>query len=443
MRHKRIIPDRLILIAFVLCYMHCAPDSSPDRTQNEPAAPVKEENRYQNRLEQKFEYADMKDSPLRQLAADNAAFGMSLYSQISKNPGNVFFSPYSISEAFALLYAGAKGETAAELENTLHITLKDNSLHAAYRDMLNEFDDYKALTGGSGDTLKTRIDVANGFWAQNGFPLRDDFVGAVRHYHRAEPATLDFAGAPKQSCTTINEWISDRTLGMIKNMLSPSALNSQTTLVMANTIYFEAKWQQQFTIGSTKPGEFHRLDNTTVNVPLMNQQSSYGYTEQVDWQAAEILYYEIPMTMLIILPRPGKFSEVERLVSGNFLASLVDTLRSEILELTIPKFKFTSPTLDLKESFKTLGLQMVFTEKADLSGISTQKLILSNVFHKATVTVDEEETKAGAATALRLYTGRPTETKPIEFTADRPFIFLIRDLKSRAVLFMGRVVDPS
>jgi serpin B len=439
---KRIVPNHLILVAFVLCFMHCAPDSSPDRTQNEPAAPVKEENRYQDRLEQRFGYAEMKDSPLRQLARDNATFGMSLYSQISKNPGNVFFSPYSISEAFALLYAGTKGETAAELENTLHITLRDSSLHTAYRDMLNEFDEYKALTGGSGDTLKTRIDVANGLWAQNGFPLRDDFVSTVRDYHRSELASLDFAGAPEQSRTTINEWISDRTQGMIKNMLSPASLKNKTSLVMANAIYFEAQWQQQFTIGSTKQGDFHRLDNSTVTTPLMSQQSSYGYTEQTDWQAAEILYNEIPMTMLIILPRPGKFSEVEQMLTGKFLSSLVDSLRSERLELTIPKFKFTSPTLDLKESFANLGLKTVFTEKADLSGISTRQLILDNVYHKATVTVDEEGTKAGAATALRLFTGRPIDN-PIEFTADRPFIFLIRDLKSQAVLFMGRVVDPS
>jgi serpin B len=431
------VVERFFLIAFVFCLLQSIPACSQRPTETKTA--VEKKAMYTER----YGYTDMEGSPLRQLARDNAAFGMSLYSQISKNPGNVFFSPYSISEAFALLYAGAKGETATEMERALHITLKSDNLHVAYQDMLKGFDEFVAYKRNPKDENKVRIDIANGLWAQKGFPLRDDFVGTVRNYHRAEPATLDFAGAPEQSCTTINNWISDRTIGMIKDIVTPGSVNASTKLVLANTIYFEAKWSSPFLSMATKEGEFHTLNNSTVTVPMMVERTPYGYTEDSAWQAAELSYRDIPMAMLVILPRPRKFAEVERMLNAEFLASLDNSLQYESLLLTIPKFKFTSPSITLKETLSTLGLKTVFTEKADLSGISTSPLSLADALHKASVVVDEEGTIAAATTVLLMRGSGPSPKKPIEFTADRPFIFLIRDLKSRAVLFMGRVVDPS
>jgi serpin B len=427
---------RFSLVVLLLCLVHSVPIFSQPLASEITAAQKKDQ------YEKRHGYADMVGSPLRQLAADNAAFGMDLYAQINKNPGNIFFSPYSISEAFAMLYSGAKGETATELERVLHITVDKDSLHMIYRDLFTLLDHYVTF---SNESVKgCTLDIANGLWVQNGYPLRNEYVTTLREFHRSEPASLDFAGAAEQSRATINNWISDRTKGMIKDIVTPGSVNASTRLVLANTIYFEAKWSGPFLSRDTKEGEFHRLDSTTVTVPMMHRHviGGLGYAEDADWQAAELPYRNGGLVMLIILPRPGRFAEIERILNAGFLASLDDSLRYENVLLTIPKYKITSPTLDLKEALTTLGLKTVFTRKADFSGTSTSPLFLDKAIHKAMVSVDEEGTIAAGATVLPRLAGVPS-ANPIEFTADRPFIFLIRDLKSRAVLFMGRVMDPS
>jgi serpin B len=424
------VVERFFLIAFTFCLIESIPAFSQRPTVTKTA--VEKKAMYT----QRYGYADMKGSPLRKLTADNATFGMDLYKQISKNSGNIFFSPYSISEALAMLYVGAKGETATEMERALHITMKSD-LHTLYRDIHASFDTYATVDG-------FKMDIANGLWVQNGFPLKKTYTATLRENHRSKPTSLDFVKAPEKSRIIINNWISDRTKGMIKDIVGPGSISSATRLVLANTIYFEAKWSLPFISKATKEGEFHRLDNSTVTVPMMHRTTLdlSGYTDGADWQAAQIAYKGDNIAMLFILPRSGKFSEVEKMVNADFLASIDDSIRYEMLILSIPKFKFTSPSLSLKESLKTLGLQTVFTGKADFSGISTKPLFLADALHKASVAVDEEGTIAAAATVLPMMLGTASPN-PIEFTADRPFIFLIRDLKSRAVLFMGRVVDPS
>jgi len=382
-------------------------------------------------------------APLRQLAADNTVFGIDLYMQFSKKPGTPPPPPPTPPPPFAMLYTGAKGETAKEIERTLHYTLKGYSLHTAYRDMLAGFEKSTPRNPESG----FKLNIANGLWVQTGFPLKNNFVATLRDFHRSAPASLDFEKLPEQSRITINNWISDHTQNMIKDIISPGALNSATRLVLANTIYFEAKWQKPFKESNTMERPFHRLDNSTVSVPMLRQNpiDNIGYTETTTWQAAR-LEYNVPMAMLIILPRPGKFLEVERMLTAQFLATIDNSMRDESLILTIPKFKFTSPSLSLKETLGQLGMKSVFTTGADLSGISTNPLFLSEALHKATIIVDEKGTIASAATVLITMKGEMTTQKPkvpIIFTADWPFIFLIQDTKTGMVLFMGRVVDPS
>jgi serpin B len=377
---------------------------------------------------------------LRQLATDNTAFGVELYTQLRKNDGNIIFSPYSISEAFAMLYAGAKGETAFEIARTFHISLKGSTLHTAYRDILTNFDtDTNTNTG-----IGFKLNIANGLWIQTGFPLNKEFVATLQDFHRSAPASLDFAKAPEKSNTIINNWIREKTQNMLKDILPPGIINTKTSLVLVNTVYFDAKWDRPFNADFTKEMPFYRPDSTTVTVPMMHggMPDLTAYTAGVDWQAVQLPYKNSSMAMLIILPRPGKLLDVERMLSATFIASTYDSLRGERLALTVPKFKYISPTLDLKETLGNLGLKTLFTGKADLSAISTLPLISFDVFHKAYVIVDEEGTKAGAFTIEDISYGRRNEN-PIEFTADRPFIFLIRDTETGMMLFMGRVVDPS
>jgi serpin B len=374
---------------------------------------------------------------LSQLATDNTAFGVELYTQLRKNDGNIIFSPYSISEAFAMLYAGAKGETAFEIARTFHISLKGDNLHKAYRDILTNFDT-NTNTG-----IGFKLNIANGLWIQTGFPLKKEFVSTLQNFHLSAPASLDFERAPEKSNTIINNWVSDHTNNMIQDTLPPGAIHPLTRLVLANTVYFDAKWDCPFNAASTRELPFHCPDSTIVAVPMMRGMPDLtAYTAGVDWQAVQLPYKNTSMAMLVILPRPGKLLDIERMLSANFLTSIDDSLRNELVMLSIPKFKYISPSLDLKETFNTLGMRTVFTEKADLSGICDTLLWVDKAIHKAMVAVDEEGTIAAAATVLTLKIGN-SSPKYIEFTADRPFIFLIRDTETGMVLFMGRVVDPS
>jgi serpin B len=382
---------------------------------------------------------------LHQLADGNTAFGTDLYTQFSKNPGNIFFSPYSISEAFAMLYAGARGETAEELARVLHFTLENDDLQQAYRAQLSYFD---AMARASKDE-KITINIVNGFWTQKGTPLRKEYISLLRKQHRSKPISLNFDKNTDKAQRTIDTWFNHKTDGLIKNMLPQGALNADTQLVLANTIYFDARWSHKFNGYYTKKDEFHRMDSTTVSVPMMYipRMLELRYAEGVDWQALELPYTHRPdmgeMVMLIILPQPGYFPVVESQFNEELLEQIDTTLDDRSVRVVLPKFTFTSPSLDMKEIMTCLGMRTVFDRySADLAGISTKgsdPLFLDNVFHKASITVAEDGTVASAGTALQL---RPAGV-PIKFTADRPFIYLIRDTKTGMVLFMGRVVDPS
>lgn len=345
---------------------------------------------------------------LRQLASDNTVFGIDLYNQLSKSPGNILFSPYSIAEAFVMLYAGARGETAKEMASALHISLGADDLHQMYRAQLSYFD---AMAHASKDE-KIKINIANGFWTQKGSPLRKEYTSLLRKQHRSKPAPLNFEKDTDKARQTINTWFNRKTDGLVKNMLPQGALNADTQLVLANTIYFDAKWSQKFNGYYTKKDEFQRLDNTTVSVPMMRipKMVQLRYAEGIDWQALELPYNHRPdmgeMAMLIILPHLGHFPMVESQFNKELLAQIDTTLDDRSVRVVLPKFTFTSPSLDMKEILMCLGMRTVFDRySADLSGINTEgsdPLFLGQAFHKASITVAEDGTVASAGTALQL-----------------------------------------
>jgi serpin B len=386
-------------------------------------------------------------TPVRQLSGNIINLSFELYSGIGKASGNCFFSPYSISMGLSMLWYGARGTTKDEIAGVMHSTFTGDELRTAYMSTAKVFDDNRnALLQRQDDSPKfLRLLVANGYWVQNAYPLRKEYTDIMRNTFGAESKNLDFITAPEESRRTINTWISDRTERMIENILPPGVITSATRLVLANTVYFEAKWDLPFVSRVTVDGYFHLLDGSTVTVPMMHQRSLdfHRYTDTSDWQAAELPYCDKSMVMLIILPRPGRFEVVERSLSAEMLSSLDDSLRGANLDITFPKFKFTSPSLSLRRILSDLGMKTAFAGKADFSGItSNRELVLDDVFHKASVTVDEEGTIAAAATVGTMLGGTPM-SGPIAFTVDRPFIFIIRDHNTRMVLFIGRMVDPS
>jgi len=253
---------------------------------------------------------------------------------------------------------------------------------------------------------------------------------------------LDFASALEESRVTINNWVSEQTEGRIEDLIPQGALDPLTVLVLTNAIYFNAAWAEPFEEKLTEEGTFHLLDGGEVTVPMMRQTKSFGYAEGEGYQAVELPYDGWELSMVILLPQAGEFESFEGALDAGRVDGIVDDLVHRQVALTMPKFEFESG-FSLKDALAALGMPDAFTGAADFSGMTGERdLFISEVLHKAFVSVDEAGTEAAAATAVVMTKmGMPEE--PVEVSMDRPFIFLIRDVETGAILFVGRVIDPS
>jgi serpin B len=378
---------------------------------------------------------------IRTLAAANTAFALNLYQTMRSTESNLFFSPYSISEAMAMTYAGARGQTDTEMARALSFTLPQASLHPAFNRL-----DLELAKRGEGSKGKDgkgfRLHVVNAIWGQRDYKFLDPFLDTLATSYGAGLRLADFKNQTEPSREMINAWVSDQTEKRIKDLLPQGSVNPMTRLVLTNAIYFNAAWQLPFPKTATAPGPFHRLNDTDVTVSMMKQTASFRYVAGTGYQAAEMLYDGGELSMLVVLPQSGKFDEFEKSLDGPALQAMVNGLAAHQVALAMPKFEFES-SLGLRQSLTKLGMGVAFTESADFSGMSGgQDLLIQDVLHKAFVSVDEEGTEAAAATAVIVgTTSMPPE--PVTMTLDRPFLFLIRDNATGAVIFLGRVSDPT
>jgi serpin B len=253
---------------------------------------------------------------------------------------------------------------------------------------------------------------------------------------------LDFAGAPEESRVTINDWVSEETEGKIENLIPQGAIDPLTRLVLTNAIYFNAAWANPFEKDATQDGPFTLLDGSQVTVPMMRQTESFGYTRGEGYQAVELPYDGREMSMVILLPDRDGFEPFEDSLDAERVQAIVEDLEYGQVVLTMPKFEFDSG-FSLKEALIAMGMPAAFSGGADFSGMTGDRaLSIADVIHKAFVSVDEEGTEAAAATAVVMVESA-MPGQPVEVTIDCPFIFLIRDIETGAILFVGRVVDPS
>jgi serpin B len=253
---------------------------------------------------------------------------------------------------------------------------------------------------------------------------------------------VDYIHAAEASRQTINQWVSDQTEGKIKDLLPQGSINELTRLVLTNAIYFNAAWASQFEKAMTQNGPFHRLDGSTVTVPMMHQMKSFRYAEGADYQAVELPYDGNQLSMVIILPAADRFNSFEAGLDSVQVKDIIASLQSSQVNLAMPRFKIESE-FGLKPALGSLGMAAAFSpDEADFSGMDGQKdLYISDVVHKAYVSVDEAGTEAAAATGVIVgTTSLPTNIKNV--TLDHPFIFLIRDIPTGTILFLGRVMDP-
>jgi serpin B len=384
---------------------------------------------------------DTTTSQLAALVSGNSTFAFNLYQQLTKgNNGNIFYSPYSISTALAMTYAGANGDTATQMAKALNFTLPQAQLHPAFNDLALQL--ASRGQGASGTNGKSfALNIANALWCEKTFNFLPDFLNTLGQNYGAGVNLLDFVNSPELSRVTINNWVSNETNDKINNLIPAGAITPQTRLVLTNAIYFDAAWQNPFSPNKTQSGTFNLLDGSTVSVPMMNNEASYGYTQGSGYQAVELTYSGNQVAMDIIMPDAGNFTKFESGMTADSISGIINSMQTKSTNLTMPKFSFDS-SFSLNAALSALGMPVAFSDQADFSGMTGNKdLTIADVVHKAYVAVDEQGTEAAAATGVVMSAMAIMNQNNV--TIDQPFIFVIRDMQTGAILFVGRVMNPA
>ena len=366
---------------------------------------------------------------------------------MNDSDGNLLISPHSISMALAMVYGGSRGDTERQMAETLYFDLPQDRLHSAF----NTLD--LSLTGRiSGEEANpVPLRVASSVWGQEGRHFLPAYLDILALNYGEEVRQLDFMRDPNAASARINEWASDETEGRISHLISPDAITPFTKLVLANAVYFKAEWQQPFDDRAASRQLFYALDGTEERVEMMRQQSRLRYAAGQGYRIVELPYRGRGMAMTILVPDSGRFGEFEESLSGSALMGMLKGLNHEVVRLTMPRFE-TESAFRLSDTLRDMGMENAFDYgSADFSGMDGRScqakgdvcLLISDVLHRAFVSVDEAGTEAAAATAVTERTTQafiPEETV-VELTIDRPFIFFIRDLETGSLLFLGRMVS--
>jgi serpin B len=376
------------------------------------------------------------------LVEGNSGFAFDLYQALRDKEGNLFYSPYSISLALAMTYAGARGETEQEMADTLRFLLAQDDLHRAFNAL-----DIELASRGEGaqgrDDQGFRLNIVNAIWGQRDYPFLDEFLDTLAENYGAGLRLLDFIKAPEESRITINEWVSDQTEERIKDLIPQGAIDSLTRLVLTNAIYFNAAWQYPFDENDTQDGTFYLLDGSEITVPMMHQTEDFSYAEGDGYQVVQLPYDGRELAMVILLPRSGQFEAFEDTLGAQQVAAMIHDLERRQVILTMPKFEFESE-FSLKQTLAAMGMPTAFSDGADFSGMTgNRELKISDVIHKSFVAVDEAGTEAAAATAVIMEMTALPPAEAVEVSIDRPFLFLIRDIDTGTILFVGRVTNPA
>ncbi len=384
---------------------------------------------------------DVSGEELAELVAGNTAFAFDFYQAVRGEEGNLFYSPYSISAALAMLYAGSAGTTEQQIGDTFHFTLDQDTLHPAFNAL-----DLALESRGEGaegqDGEGFRLNIANALWGEQEYTFLDTFLDVLAENYGAGMRLLDFKNKPEASRLTINDWVSHMTEGRIQDLIPQGLITTLTRLVLTNAIYFNAAWKAPFPEETTRDAPFYLLDGSEIQVETMSQQASFPVAERPDCLAVELPYDGGELSMVIMVPPEGTFEKFEASLDSGKVQEIVDSLSLEHVQLQMPKFTFRSD-FKIAQTLADMGMPIAFDPPpvpcADLSGIDgTRELYVTDVLHKAYVSVNEAGTEAAAATAVVVGV---TSIPPL-CAVNRPFIFFIRDIETGAVLFVGRVVQP-
>jgi len=362
-------------------------------------------------------------------------FATAAYHELARGDQNLIFSPFNIATALSMLAEGAHGDTADEIAAVLHQAQHDPQYQAALSGLVDQLIK-------EGNTPGNQLHMGNGLWVQRGFPVLPTFQDALQTNFHAVITPLDFTGAAEHARAEINNWTEQQTKGRIKDLFGPGSIDGSTRLVLTSAIYFYGKWQSAFAAKETKPGPF-RGPGGQSQANFMNQTASFGYSETPELQVLEMKYGGTPIAFDVLLPKQDTgLPALEKSIGATQIKDWVTGLQRQKVEVAMPKFRVESD-FSLKSMLGAMGMKRAFTGAADFSGIDGKKdLFVSAVKHKAFVDVSEEGTEAAAATGTMVSLVAMKHPPTPVFRADHPFMFLIRDTGSGAILFAGRVMKP-
>jgi serpin B len=373
---------------------------------------------------------------VRTLVQGSNAFALDLYARLRDQDGNLFYSPYSISTALAMTYAGARGETAEQMARVLRFSQDPGHLHPAFAELIRGLD-------GHGLPRDYQLSVAQSLWGSADLSTRPEFQSVIHANYGARLRRVDFARHTEQARQQINRWVAERTNDKIKELLHRTDVDRLTRMVLVNAIYFKGAWQKPFAEGATQTDAVFHAAGKDVKAALMRQTEEFPYAEGEGFQALELPYEGGELSMVVLLPREQDgLGKLEQALTAANLESCLGRLAPRPVKVALPRFKLAA-RLDLGRELAAMGMPLAFSPAADFSGISTaEKLMIAKVIHQAFVDVNEGGTEAAASTGVLMARASIPEA-PAAFRADHPFLFLLRDRHTGSILFVGRVTDPS
>jgi serpin B len=367
-------------------------------------------------------------------------FDFRLYSALTSNSGestNLFFSPFSISTALTMTAEGAGGTTLREMRSVLGLPNDTTAIHSGYESLLGSI---------NAPNSKYALSTADSVWIQKNFTVKQEFLNSLSSYYDAPAQQADFINNAAAETVKINNWVASKTNNKIVDLIPPEALDDSTRLVLVNAVYFKGNWAEQFDKSKTENANFYIGPTTTVSVPMMYMSAKNStYYSDSQLQALQLNYQGGNISMLILLPNQNiSIETVESGLSAQKINTIRAGLRRQEMDVWLPRFTLTTPTISIKSILISMGMNAAFDQyNANFSGINaTAGLFIANVYHKAFIKVDEQGTEAAAATGVVMGVGAVLE-RQMQFRADHPFIFFIIDNRSGTILFMGREANPS
>jgi serpin B len=373
-------------------------------------------------------------------------FALAMFGALAGQPGNLFFSPFSLRTVLGMALAGARGETAAQIAKALRASSEGEKLHAALGGVVRLLD--TARGGGC------EVAVANSLWGQDGSPLEAEFLDLMARHYGGGLNLVDFRRDPEGARARINEWVEERTRRRIRGLIPARGVGTDTRMVLANAVHFKGMWMNPFSKTGTHDEPFRLESGATVPAPLMHECADVWYAGGDGFHAVDLPYEGDSLSMFVLLPyRPGGLLDLEKKLSAQMIQECAGRMTLREVKLFFPRFRIEGATIDVAAPLAALGVTLPFSRtQADFSGINGRRppdddaLYFSAVFHQALVEVNEEGTEAAAATAASMTLGvmpAPAEGPAPVFRADHPFLFAIRHRRSGEILFVGRMADPT